>query len=159
MAGRRRARPPDKPITSTEDLIGWLDYLCLSSDSLGLHSATVAQSGPLISMRLVDRATDSPNHWRRASALRAELARIVRENFDRYQHSGVQMGPAPALEALLGLVPHLASTPAASRRAAAADAFGQRKDTFQRRSEQALLRDLAGAWWAEETDQQSSDDP
>lgn len=152
MGARSIPRPDTGIPNSPEDIFRWLEYLCLSSSCRGLAGHELSQCDDLLNLRWLTEATNNGGPALRADALRKHLR----------QHFALQ-GAEPGVQDdarsqhhratlhLLGLsnVAYAQSRP--ERRRLAAEALGLVLDTFQKRYEGALLRDVAEELWRNET--------
>lgn len=144
MGARCIPRPSSGTPTDANDVYAWLVYMCVNSDCRGVGGHELTTTA-LVSMRLVDGLTGSANRQERARALRDLLVASYASRPD------TDVVPADrAIAHLLGLLPRSARQPRPIRRQLAADAMGMTLDTFQRRYEKRLLRDVADELWRRE---------
>lgn len=147
MGARAIPMPPQVLPTSTDEVLEWLVFLCLSSRSRGLGGHELAQCEGLLSLRFLTKGSRSA-----PDAAAATLRGLLRAAYSP-QRSGerIEGDPDAAVAHLLGLSVIAYKQPRPLRRKLAAEAAGMNIDTFQRHYELALLRDVAHELWRLET--------
>jgi hypothetical protein len=121
-------------------LLDWLRFLCLNSECRGLGGHELIGTELLNLTLIARRGAGTPAS--QADVLRAVIHGILREENDANL----------ATLHLLGMTPAMARQPRPLRRQAAADIYGQPLDTFQKRYELLLLRDVAETLWGLEVE-------
>ena len=138
MPARSIPRPSQEGLTSPEQIHQWLTYLCLNSTSRGIggHEFREAvDSWGLGTKNLSSQAV--------ADELRGHLRARYRPHGQRTLAGDAGLAKLQ----LLGLTPEAMVQPRAIRRQLASQAMGHVLNTFQRRYERALLRDVADDVW------------
>lgn len=140
MPARSIERPSDTPLTSSAEVMQWLEFLCLNSSCRGLGGHELADSpiAPLASNKL-GLGHDGASNIR--EFLRAKYARKPGEPTSGFDVSTAKLH-------LIGLTPSTEVQGRALRRELAANAMAQSTDSFQKRDERLLLADVAADIWA-----------
>jgi hypothetical protein len=136
MGARRLPRPPSVSICSSDEILEWLRYLCINSECRGLGGHELIDCKQLLDLDLITvRGGDTPH----------KRAQVLRETIKQALPSGD--GPDIATLQLLGLTPSSSRQPRPFRRKLAADSLGMVLNTFEKRYESLLLRDVAEVLW------------
>lgn len=145
MGSRRLPRPPSRAIRSSDEVLEWLQFLCLNSDCRGLGGHELLGCHELLGLTLVT-AMGAVTPFERARTLRNVIKAAVPPDDE----------PSLATLELLGLTQSTTRQPRPVRRRLAAETYGLPLNTFQKRYELLLLRDLAEVIWGLELEAQRS---
>lgn len=140
MGARRIPRPQTGIPASPDDVLKWLEFLTLSSDSRGLAGYELAECTELLAMNFLGRFSGEVSCEGRARTLRSVLVVILNDE-------SAASGPDKATLMLLGLTPSTTKQPRSVRRQRAANTLELVLDTFQKTYERKLLRDVAHEIW------------
>ena len=144
MGARKFPRPNTGIPASPDEIVTWLRFLCLSSDSRGLAGYELAESRELLGLTVLTVLSHDGSCEDRAQVLREVLKAMLADEDDT---GGVEGDLNTAALRVLGLTALTGKQPRAVRRRLAADAAGMNLNTFQKRYEHKLLLDVAHEVW------------